>query len=148
MRRRRPLAPYPTPHPPRWPGLAGSVRRTCAGSGNGARIRPRRQEVYQNQQKDEGKYEEHNRSQQALARGKGHFISGVAEKTLGKKLAADYDVPAHGENPDDGERSGERVDAFADRVGQLQNLRDSQQRNGSDRAKENLDDDLRGPEPG
>src|SRR5208282_4938038 len=64
----------------------------------------------------------------------------------GEKLPANHYVPAHGENADDGQASGQRVDAFADRAGQTHDLSQPQQQDGGHRAEENLDDDLRHPQ--
>src|SRR5579864_9135781 len=117
-------------------------RRDCAGGGNGARVRPGRQEFDQDRQNDKRKDEERDRGQESFARGKGHLISGVAEETFGKKLAADDDIPAHGKNADDGQAPGERIDSLAGRVGQLPNLGETEKRDRGDRADENLNDDL------
>ena len=53
---------------------------------------------------------------------KRHLISGVPEKTLGKKLAADHHVPAHGKNADYGQTSRRSIDPLARGVRELQNL--------------------------
>jgi hypothetical protein len=67
------------------------------------------------------------KKQKSLARDQGHLVGGVAEKTLGEQLAADDDVPAHGEDADEREAAGDGVDALADDFGSLQDLGDEQQ---------------------
>src|ERR1051326_4741006 len=132
-----------------WPDetrLAGSMRRSCTGGGKSSRVQPRRQEFYQNPQNTEGKKHKYDRGEQSFAGGEAHLISGVAEETFGEELAADDDIPAHGEDADNSEASGDGIDALAHGLGELQDLCQAQEADGRDRAEQDLDDHLRGPE--
>jgi len=51
-----------------------------------------------------------------------HLVGRVAEETFREQLAADNHVPAHGENADESQRSGDRIDALADNFVQFHDL--------------------------
>src|SRR5271157_2761270 len=111
-----------------------------------ALFRPRRQKLYQYPQKNQRQQGQRNRHQQALARHQAHLVGGVAEKALGKQLPADHHVPAHGKNADQGQRSGDYIEALADDFIELHHLRQEQQNQRRQRSKADLDQNMRNEE--
>src|SRR5450631_3922150 len=93
---------------------APNLMRRC-GVGDRARIllRPWWQELHQHPQNRQRQKSQHDGDQQSLARNQAHLVGRVSQETLGKQLAPDHDVPAHGKNTDQGQASGHRVNAFA-----------------------------------
>ena len=106
-------------------------------------FRPGRQKRHQRPQKEQWQNGEHNRDEQSLAGDQSHLVGGVSQETLGKQLAADHDVPAHGKNADHGEASGQGVNAFAGDLAEPQHLGQGEKGNGSNRAEQYLDHDMR-----
>ena len=71
-------------------------------------VRPGRQQPYEDRQNDEGQNAEDDRREQSFLGDETHLVGGVSEEALGEELAADDDVPAHGEDADLDEAAGRR----------------------------------------
>jgi hypothetical protein len=90
-------------------------------------VRPGRQQLYEDRQNDEGKNAEDDCGEQSFLGDEGHLVGGVSEEALGEELAADDDVPAHGEDADLDEAAGDDVDAAPNHRGEFGDLNDSEQ---------------------
>src|ERR1039458_8704250 len=105
-------------------------------------FRPRRQQLYQHPQKDQREDGQSNGHQQALMRDQAHLVSRVPEKTLAEQLSADHNVPAHGEDANQGQASSHNVNPLARDLRQLDHLGYAQQDDGRQRAQADLDHDV------
>src|SRR5579863_4373383 len=113
---------------------------------DGARLQPRRQKFHQDPQNGKGKKHKYDCGQKSFAGGEAHFVSGVSQEAFGEKLAADDDVPAHGEDADHCQTSSYGVYALADRIGKRHQLGKTEERDRHHGAEQNLNDDLRRPQ--
>src|ERR1039458_1992450 len=111
-------------------------------------VRPGRQQLYEDRQNDEGQNAEGDCGEQSFLGDESHFVSGVSEEALGEELAANDDVPAHGEDTDLDEAAGYDVDAAPNHRREFCDLNDSEQDDWGHGADQELEHDLREVELG
>src|ERR1017187_1758608 len=106
-------------------------------------VRPGRQQLYEDRQNDERQNAEDDGREQSFFGDEAHLVGGVSEEALGEELAANDDVPAHGEDTDLDKASSDDVDAAANHGGQLCDLNDAEQDDWGECADQELEHDLR-----
>lgn len=92
---------------------------------------------------DEGENDQNGGWQKPFPRDEIYLIGCVAQKTLEEKLPSDHYIPPHGENTNHGQNPGEHKYPFASHLGKFYEFRYGRQADGSQRAQEDLDSDLR-----
>src|ERR1035437_5432933 len=124
--------------------------RRCGGGCDraGLFVRPGREQLYEHRQNDERQNAEDDGREKSFLGDEGHLVGGVSEEALGEKLAANDDVPAHGEDADLDKASDDDVDAAANHGGQLGDLNNSEQDDWGERADQELEHNLREVELG
>src|ERR1035437_9811899 len=124
-----------------FPGASDSVPRPIRERGR--LFLPWREKLHQNPEDDERQDHQDQGRQEALLRRERHLIRRVAEEALREELAADDDVPAHRQDPNERQAPRDRIDPLPGSVGQLDKLGHRQEADRTDRPDADLEDDLR-----